>query len=91
MLSDLLEWSGCDASVAGGMLLVLNNGLSRFGWWCFLVSNALWIGFGFLSGAAGLVVQQAFFVAINVLGLIRWMRPGFFRNVSLLNVCHRGV
>lgn len=76
MLIEFIEWGACAASVAGGLLLALDNGLSRYGWALFLVSNVLWMGYGFLTGAEGLLAQQAFFVAINVTGLARWMRPG---------------
>ncbi len=71
-LTSFLEWAGCASGLAGACMLALNHRLSGWGFVAFLVSNALWIAFGLLTKAPGLVAMQIGFTATSLLGIRNW-------------------
>lgn len=72
----VLEWSGAVFGLMGAFLLSLNISFSRYGWPLFLLSNFMWIGFGIVTEAWGLVFMQVGFTLTSVNGLVQW----FVRN-----------
>ena len=71
-LTSILEWAGCASGLVGACMLALNHRLSGWGFVAFLVSNALWIAFGLLTKAPGLVAMQIGFTATSLLGIRNW-------------------
>lgn len=74
-MSSMMEWAGCAFGLLGALLLAINCRLSRWGWVSFLVSNAAWIAYSILTGAHGLLLQQAGFTITSAIGLRRWFFP----------------
>lgn len=72
-LLKLAKWTGTGAGVAGAALIALNVGTVGVGFMLFLVSSVLWIVVGWLHREPSLVVLQAAFTVINVLGIYRWV------------------
>jgi len=67
------KWTGALAGVAGALLVALNLGVVGYGFVLFLVSSLLWTGVGLVQREPSLVVLQAAFTVINVIGIWRWM------------------
>ena len=64
-----LQWSAMTVTVAASWLVTSKSKLKRnIGFWTFLVSNGLWIAWGWHDGASALVVLQLFLAAINIRG-----------------------
>lgn len=76
MSLSVLEWSGATFGLLGALLLSLNQGVSRYGWPLFILSNFMWIGFGIATEAWGLVFMQIGFTLTSVNGFVQW----FMRN-----------
>lgn len=72
---DALQWIGCFFGVLGAGLLALNNSRSGWGFVAFLISNFIWIAYGILTHAAGLVVMQIAFTVTSVIGIYCWLGP----------------
>jgi hypothetical protein len=68
-----LEWFGCVLGIVGAALLALNNRWSGYGFVLFLVSNVVWIAFGVLTGANGLVTMQIAFSGTSLMGIWQWL------------------
>lgn len=67
---DLLQWPAMLATIGAAWLIGSTRPRWRHGgFWLFLVSNALWIGWGWPAQAYGLIVLQVFLVGTNVRGL----------------------
>jgi len=67
---DLLQWPAFAVTVAAGWLVASEQARRRlWGFGLFLVSNALWIGWGWHDAAWALVALQAFLVVTNVRGV----------------------
>lgn len=73
MTVDLLQWAGCVTGVLGSALLAWRSRWSGWGFVVYLFSNALWIVFGVMTNAPGLVVMQCVFTATSVLGVWQWL------------------
>jgi uncharacterized membrane protein YhhN len=41
----------------------------KWGFWCFLLSNVLWVAWGWQDGAWALVVLQVLLAAMNIRGV----------------------
>lgn len=67
------KWIGAVAGVAGAALVALNLGVVGYGFVLFLISSLLWTGVGLVQREPSLVVLQAAFTVINVVGIWRWM------------------
>ena len=69
-LIDLLQWPAMIASVLAAWLVASSREARRnWGFWCFLLSNALWIAWGWHDRAWALVVLQVCLAALNVRGV----------------------
>ena len=70
MSLDLLQWPAMVASVLAAWLVASNNPHKRnIGFWVFLVSNVLWIAWGWPSRAYALMLLQVILAAMNIRGL----------------------
>lgn len=69
----LVKWTATVAGIAGAVLVALNIGLVAYGFALFLASSLLWCAIAAVHREPSLMVLQGAFVAINVLGLWRWL------------------
>jgi hypothetical protein len=67
---DLVQWPAMAATLLGAWLVASQQPRRRnIGFWVFLVSNALWVVWGWHDGAWALVALQLGLVALNVRGV----------------------
>lgn len=67
---DALQWPASVTALIGAWLVGARNARLRFwGFWGFLVSNLLWVGWAFHAQAWALLGMQALFVATSVRGI----------------------
>jgi hypothetical protein len=67
---DLLQWPAFAASLAAAYLVASTSKRRRnVGFWIFLVSNVLWIGWGLHTEAWALIALQVCLAGMNVRGL----------------------
>ena len=67
--TDLLQWPAMLVTVAAAWLVgALSKERRRAGFWCFLVSNVLWVIWGWSQGAYALVLLQFALAGINIRG-----------------------
>jgi hypothetical protein len=68
-LLDLVQWPAMVATVTAAWLVASTTKRRRaLGFWCFLLSNALWIAWGWHTAAWGLVLLQLALAALNIRG-----------------------
>lgn len=66
---DLLQWPAMVVTVVAAWLVASQSKLKRqIGFWCFLVSNVLWIIWGWTSSAYALIVLQVALAFLNIRG-----------------------
>ena len=66
-LIDLLQWPAMLATVTAAWLIgSLNLRQRTVGFWCFLLSNLLWVAWGAHTGATALVVMQFCLAGLNI-------------------------
>ena len=66
---DLLQWPAMIVTVLAAWLIASQAKRRRqLGFWCFLVSNVLWIAWGWHDRAYALIVLQVALAALNVRG-----------------------
>jgi hypothetical protein len=71
-----LQWPAMIATVVAAWLIGSQSKPRRkVGFWCFLLSNALWIVWGWHDDAHALIVLQIALVALNIRGA-RKNEPG---------------
>jgi hypothetical protein len=69
---NLLQWPAMLVTVAGSWLVASSNEARRsWGFWVFLVSNALWIVWGWYTASWALVVLQVCLIVMNVRGVTK--------------------
>lgn len=69
---DALQWPAMLATVLAAWLVGSQSRRRRTaGFWIFLVSNALWIAWGWHDGAYALIVLQVALAALNVRGAFK--------------------
>jgi len=68
-----IEWVGCITGLSGSILLATNSRYSQWGWIILIVSNIIWIIYGVLTHANGLIIQQIGFIITSMIGIWRWM------------------
>ena len=69
-LIDLLQWPAMVASVGAAWLVASTKAHRRnIGFWVFLVSNVLWVVWGWSTKAWALIALQVILAAMNVRGL----------------------
>lgn len=67
---DLVQWPAMVASVVAAWLVASSRESRRnWGFWWFLVSNVLWIAWGWHDRAWALVALQVALAALNVRGV----------------------
>ena len=71
----VLEWTGAIMGFIGAALLASNTRVSPYGWILFLMSNVVWIAYGGIQSAWGLVAMQVGFTFTSLLGIWRWLAP----------------
>jgi hypothetical protein len=76
-LLDAIQWPAMLMSVVAAWLVASNARPRRnVGFWCFLVSNVLWVAWGLHSGAWALIALQVALAAMNVRGLFKTEQAG---------------
>ncbi|WP_213953840.1 MULTISPECIES: hypothetical protein [unclassified Variovorax] len=69
---DLIQWPAFATSVAAAYLVGSNaRGRRNLGFWIFLLSNVLWVGWGLHTGAWALIALQLCLAALNIRGLFK--------------------
>lgn len=64
-----VQWPAMAVTVVGAWLVASSNESRRaWGFWVFLLSNALWIVWGWHTAAWALVVLQVCLLAMNIRG-----------------------
>ena len=67
---DLIQWPAMVASVGAAWLVASQQERRRnWGFWSFLLSNALWIAWGWHDQAWALVALQVCLAALNIRGV----------------------
>ncbi len=69
------KWLGTVAGIAGALLIALNVGgtVIGIGFVFFAVSAAAWVVAGWRMGEPSLDAMHGVFLAINLLGIWRWL------------------
>lgn len=64
-----LQWPAMIVTVIAAWLIASQSKRKRkIGFWCFLLSNALWIIWGWHDGAHALIVLQIALASLNIRG-----------------------
>lgn len=69
----IAKWLGTATGVAGAVIIAANLGIVAYGFVLFLVSSVLWSAVSWVQREASLLVLQATFTVINVIGIYRWL------------------
>ena len=68
----LLQWPACAAALAAAWLVAANlKGRRNAGFWVFLLSNILWVLWGWNENAWALIALQVGLALLNVRGLFK--------------------
>jgi hypothetical protein len=66
---NLIQWPAMLATVIAAWLIAGQSKRRRkFGFWCFLLSNVLWIAWGWHDHAYALIALQLALAALNIRG-----------------------
>ncbi|MBY0270118.1 MAG: hypothetical protein K2X06_09635 [Burkholderiales bacterium] len=66
---DQLQWPAMMVTVIAAWLIASQSRQKRkIGFWCFLLSNVLWIIWGWHDGAYALIVLQVALASLNIRG-----------------------
>lgn len=69
---DWVQWPAMVITIVAAWYVASNAKANRgFGFWCFLLSNALWIVWGLATSAHALVMLQVFLAALNIRGAMK--------------------
>lgn len=69
---DILQWPAMVVTVWAAWLVASQRKFKRnWGFWLFLLSNVLWIAWGWQDGAYALIVLQLFLAALNIRGAMK--------------------
>jgi len=68
-----IKWFGTATGVAGALVLALNIPISGWGWVLFGVSSLCWTIAGAVMRDYSLVVLQATFLVVDIIGIWRWL------------------
>jgi hypothetical protein len=67
---NLMQWPAMAVTVLAGWLVASAHKTRRsWGFWLFLVSNVLWIAWGWKAGAWALILLQIFLAFMNIRGV----------------------
>ena len=71
-LLDLVQWPAMVTTVIAAWLVASQSRRRRnWGFWWFLLSNVLWVIWGWHAQAYALIVLQLFLAALNVRGALK--------------------
>jgi hypothetical protein len=66
---DLIQWPAMAVTVMAAWFVASTRSHRRkLGFWLFLISNVLWIAWGWQARAYALIVLQIFLAAVNIRG-----------------------
>ena len=69
---DALQWPAMIATLLASWLVASQReSLRARGFWVFLISNVLWVAWGWQSGAWALVVLQVGLASMNIRGAVK--------------------
>jgi hypothetical protein len=69
---DALQWPAMAVTVVASWLVASRRDSRRnWGFWVFLLSNVLWIAWGWQAGAWALVALQFALAAMNIRGVLK--------------------
>lgn len=69
---NLLQWPAMAVTVVAAWYVAsTHKGKRNWGFWLFLISNALWIAWGLYSNAPALVTLQVCLAALNIRGAMK--------------------
>jgi hypothetical protein len=72
---ELLQWPAMAITVIAAWLVGSRHKLRRrIGFWCFLASNVMWIGWGVHDGAMALIALQLCLAVLNIRGAYKARR-----------------
>jgi hypothetical protein len=72
MWLDLLQWPAMAVTMVAAWLVASRMPHRRaLGFWCFLASNVLWVGWGLHDSAYALVALQFFLAMLNARGIYK--------------------
>ena len=71
--SSLLKWIGTATGVAGALLVAINIPQSGYGFLLFLISSTSWFIAACRMREISLMILQAVFTVINLVGVWRWL------------------
>ena len=73
----VLKWLGTTTGIAGAILIALNIGgtIVGIGFVFFTVSALSWVIAGWRMGELSLIAMHGVFLAINPIGVWRWLLP----------------
>ena len=67
---DLVQWPAMAVTVLAAWLIASLHKRKRMaGFWCFLLSNVLWVIWGLHDGAYALIILQLCLAALNIRGV----------------------
>ena len=71
-LFDLLQWPAMVVTLLAAWLVASQSkGKRNWGFWCFILSNVMWILWGLYDGAYALIALQLGLCVLNVRGAIK--------------------
>jgi len=71
-LINLLQWPAMAVTVAAAWLVASSlRGRRNAGFWVFLLSNVLWVVWGWHAGAPALIALQFALAAMNIRGAVK--------------------
>ncbi|MBF0098234.1 MAG: nicotinamide mononucleotide transporter [Magnetococcales bacterium] len=68
-----LKWIGTVTGVAGALLVAMNIPQSGYGFLLFLLSSVSWFIAAYRMHEISLMILQAVFTVINLIGVWRWL------------------
>lgn len=69
---DLLQWPAMAVTIAASWLVASDQkGRRNAGFWVFLLSNVLWVAWGWHAGAPALIALQFCLAAMNIRGAVK--------------------
>lgn len=71
--ANFAEIAGAALGITGALMLALKCRLSAWAWPIWVGSNIAWICYAIPLQAYGLIIQQAVFITINIVGAWQWL------------------
>lgn len=73
---DVMQWPAMAVTLLASWLVASQRpGKRNAGFWWFLVSNALWVAWGWHAGAHALIALQVGLAAMNIRGALKTENP----------------